>query len=463
MKLRKLILWTTVFFLPIFSTGRGAELTQAPVAESSAPEVQQGTQSGTENAPPVPNYPPAVTLEPSSNNPLPQEPRPLNRVEVPSEDQRKQPVEEPVPSSTELRPVSPETVQKTNEQLLEEGVYFNVANEACTDVIKQISRATGKNFLLDEGLSRCKITIISERKVTKDELWEVFLSALEVAGYTVVSGPAGLHKLVPLRAALSEPIPMYTGDSPYTDAFVTRLLPLKNISASDMANAIKGMVSKDGNLFAYPATNTLIITDTGTNIDRLVRLVKELDQTGPQEVLEIIPLQYASAKDVGDKVQQLFDEEGASASGNQRAGRTRAKGGEEDVTKISKILPDERTNSLIVLASKMAIRQIRDVVQRLDTPLTQQSGKIHVYYLRQANAEELATTLSSLTQSMSQERAKLGTEKGAPRAPGLGFELEGQVNITADKNTNALVIMASPKDYETLIDKVISKLDIPRK
>src|SRR5262249_807433 len=179
-----------------------------------------------------------------------------------------------------------ETVTETAKKVEAEGIYFNIADDDIREVVKQISRALGKNFLLDDKL-RGKVTIISERKMTKDEVWEAFQSALDVLGYTIVDGPAGLLKIVGTRDALSNPIDFYTDKTPFTDRFVTRLITLKNISASDMANVIKGLVSKDGNLFAYPVTNTLIITDSGTNIDRLIRLINELDQEGPQEVLEI--------------------------------------------------------------------------------------------------------------------------------------------------------------------------------
>ena len=212
----------------------------------------------------------------------------------------------PAPAVSPVNPVS------------DDMVYLNVQDQEITDVIRQISKATKRNFIID-GKVKGKVTIISEKMMTREEAYQAFLSALEVAGFTVVSGPAGMLKLVALKDAVSSPIPIHVDSTPYTDSFITRLVTMENISALDMSNAIKGLISKDGNLMAYPATNTLIITDSGTNIDRLMKIIKELDQEGPQQTVEIIPIHYADAKQVASMVLNLFE---SSSGGASRAGST---------------------------------------------------------------------------------------------------------------------------------------------
>ena len=377
--------------------------------------------------------------------------------------------------SQPLRPVLPQTIAAAEKKVEEEGIYFNVADEDIREVIKQISRALGKNFILDDKI-RGKITIISERKMTKDEIWEAFQSALDVNGFTITQGPAGLLRLVPVREAISHPIDLYTEATPFTDRFITRLITLKNISAADMANVIKGLVSKEGNLFAYPVTNTLILTDSGTNIDRLVRLINELDQEGPQEVLEIIPILYASAKDLAAKITQIFETEktGAPAAAVPvRRGAAPAGAQLEETPRLRKVIPDDRTNSLIVLASKMAIQKVRDLIKKLDSPLIGDEGEVHVYYLKNASAKDMATVLNAIAGTVQQAKdkdKKGGATATTPEAAKAavspligGAEFVGKFTVTADESTNALVITAGSKDYNTLIDQVISKLDIPRR
>ncbi|MFH1875112.1 MAG: type II secretion system secretin GspD [Pseudomonadota bacterium] len=349
----------------------------------------------------------------------------------------------------------------------EEMIYLNVQDQDIKDVIRQISKATSKNFIIDDKI-RGKITILSERMMTKEEAYQAFLSALEVAGYTVVTGPAGIIKVVSLKDAISSPIPIHVDSTPYTDSFVTRLISLQNISAVDMSNAIKPLISKDGNLFAYPATNTIIITDSGTNIDRLMKIIKELDQEGPQQVIEIVPIKYAEAEQIATTVLSLFEaEQQRTATTTRRTtrGAAAATSSEEGLQDLSKIIADTRTNSVIVVASKRSIQKIRSIIARLDTFTGDDTGTIHVHYLKYANAEEMAATLSAVT-------ANAGAGAGAVVKPAgktqtttspTVAQFEGGMSIGADKTTNALIITASAKDYQMLVDGLISKLDVPRR
>lgn len=329
----------------------------------------------------------------------------------------------------------------------EELVYLNVIDQDIKDIIYQISKATSRNFIIDEKV-RGKVTIISEKMMTREEAYQAFLSALEVAGFTTVTGPGGIIKVVSKRDAVSSPVPIHIDSTPYTDSFVTRLVKLENISALEMSQAIKGMVSKDGNMFAYPATNTLIITDSGTNIDRLMKIIKELDQEGPQEVVEIIPIKNADAKTVAQTVLGLFETKAGAAGGKRAVG--------EEVEEVSKIIADDRTNSIIVVANKRALAKVHEIIGRLDRSVTEGGGLVHVHYLKYANATKLATTLSAAT-------AKGSVPKDVKGAAPPVAQFEGGVSIGADESTNSLIITASPKDYKLLVEELLSKLDIPRR
>lgn len=358
----------------------------------------------------------------------------------------------------------------------EELIYLNATDVEIKDMIKQISKATGTNFLIEEKL-RGKITIISEKPMTKEMAYQAFLSALQVMGYTTVETPAGLIKIVPTKQALSEPIDLYKSDHPNTDRFITRIIQVANISANDLSTVIKPLVSKDGNLFAYPQTNSLIITDSGANIERVLRIVKELDHEGPQEVIEIIPIKHADAADITEKVLSLYESQiGSAAGANQARGRQVRRGGPEleESPSISKVISDERTNSLIVLGDKRSIIKLRGLIDRLDTPTDGTEGSIHVYYLKHANAKEMAEVLSSLVSGAKPDKNKKGAAKtptAQPARPAAAakdeavgaVQLSGDVKVTADESTNSLVITASPKDFQILITQVINKLDIPRR
>lgn len=360
----------------------------------------------------------------------------------------------PVPGTVQPDLPDAEAVATAEGTPQEELVYLNVQDAEIRDVVKQISRATQRNFIIDDKV-RGKVTILSEKPMTRDEAYQTFLSALEVAGFTVVAGPSGVYKIVALRDAVREPIPTHVDTTPITSSYITRLISLTNISALEMANAIKGLVSKDGNLFAYPSTNTLIITDSGINIDRLMKIIKELDQEGPQEVMEIIPIQYASARDVAQVLSSIFSE-----NGQNKTARRPAKGAQEGEDSISKVIADERTNSVIVMASKRSIESVKSIIRRLDAKVSDgREGRIHVYYLKHAKAKEMADTLASVTAGGAKSAAKSGG-KGTDIAVA---EFEGGLKIAPDEPTNSLIITATSQDFQTLIDKVISKLDVPRR
>ncbi|MDO8493960.1 MAG: secretin N-terminal domain-containing protein, partial [Deltaproteobacteria bacterium] len=339
----------------------------------------------------------------------------------------------------------------------DDSVYLNVQDQDIKEVIKAISKFTGRNFIIDSKVSG-KVTILSHSKMTKDQAYQAFLSALETAGFTTVEGPAGLLKVIPLKDAKNFPIPTHIDTTPYTDSYITRLIKLENISAGEMANAIKGLISRNGDLFAYPETNTLVITDSGTNIDRLMKIIKELDQEGPQEVVEIIPIHYASAKEIAGIVLNLFEEE--------KNRQTPRRGDQpEEVASVSKIIADERTNSIIVLASKRAIDKVKELINRLDARLEEGAeGKIHVHYLKYAKASDITSVLQGLSGTVVPKPAAAagGAAPKAGESGAMVAELE-DFKVAADETTNSLLITASPKTYRVLVEKVIDKLDIPRK
>lgn len=435
---------------------------------------------------PIQTPPPGAVPPPPPDQTPPAEPSGYDSLNVPKA-VPVQPTTVPGgPAATPSRPVpiapgapaAPSAIQDS------EGLYLNAVDTDIREIIKQIAKVTGKNFLVDQKI-RGKITIISEKKMTVEEAYQAFLSSLEVLGYTVVQAPGNLTKIVPMKDALQQPLPIYTEDSPITDAFITRIIPMKNISALDMSNAVKGLVSKQGNLFAYPATNTLIVTDTGSNINRLLKIIKELDQGGPSETIEIIPLKYANAKDVAQKITELYEQGAAATGARGQAAGARApaarRGPElEEAPYLSKIIADDRTNSVIILASNRAIEKVRGLIARLDRKLEEGAeGQIHVHYLKHADAKDLAEVLASLTATSLTVGRQAGAAGRGADAPtraggvqdgtttagraGVVAQFEGGLKVAADENTNALIITATAKDYQTLADEVITKLDIPRK
>ncbi len=319
-------------------------------------------------------------------------------------------------------------------------------------VIKFISELTGKNFVVDSKV-KGKVTVISPTKITIEEAYRMFESILEVEGYTTV--PAGKAiKIIPSREAKEkgiEAISRERGAFLGEDRIITRIIHLKFIDADSLLNVIKPLVSKESSLVTYPYTNDIILTDVASNIKKILTIIEELDVEGFQEEISVVSLEYADSKTLAAELKSIFEEK-ARAPTPAPARRPRARPGAVPAAgkRIIRIIPDERTNSIVLVANVDDTIAMKKVIDDLDIPAPMGKGKINVYYLKNADAEEMAKVLTDIT------------SKARPtKEPKKGVEFAGEVIITPDKSTNSLVITASPQDYEVLRG-VIEKLDIRR-
>ncbi|OQY51239.1 MAG: type II secretion system protein GspD [Desulfobacteraceae bacterium 4572_87] len=305
--------------------------------------------------------------------------------------------------------------------------------------IKFISELTGKNFVIDKGV-RGKVTIISPNKITVDEAYKVFESVLEVHGFTTV--PSGnIIKIVPAASARTKSVETRlrrgaTLDS--EDKVVTQLIPLRYAEPDELKKLFSPFISKSSVMVSYPPTRTLIVTDVMSNIQRLLSIARAIDVEGVGEEISVIPLEYASASPLAKSLNSVFE---------RRAIKQKRTAGPQTVTKI---VADERTNSLVVVSSEDDAAKIRKLVKLLDKEAPRGKGDIHVFYLQHANAEELTKVLTAIP-------SKKTTEKNKGKAPILSKD----ARIVADQATNSLVIMADQDDY-LVLEEVIQKLDIPR-
>ncbi|MCD4716159.1 MAG: type II secretion system secretin GspD, partial [Desulfobacterales bacterium] len=318
-------------------------------------------------------------------------------------------------------------------------VTINFDNVDIHVFIRFISELTGKNFVIDKAITG-KVTIISPTKISVGEAYKVFESVLEVNGYTTV--PAGsIVKIVPSVSARSKDIEtrLKREISIPQDKLVTQLIPLKYADPDNLKKLFAPLISKTSVVVSYPPTGMLIVTDVLSNINRLIRIIEIIDVEGVGEEISVVPIEHATASVMAKSLNSIF----------QRSGRKAKKG----VTgaPVIRIVPDERTNTLIILASEDDTLKVRQLIDLLDKETPRGEGDIRVFYLQNANAEDLAQVLMSIP-----SKGTKGTKKG--KAPVVSKE----VQIVADKATNSLVITSDKEDYLVLED-VIKKLDIPRR
>lgn len=327
---------------------------------------------------------------------------------------------------------------------------FDFPDVSLEDLTKHMQKLTGINLIMDKGL-KGKVSIIAPTPITVGDAWKAFLTALNMNGYSLMKSGA-FYKIINARDVRYTPTKIYTGTyTPETENYVMRIIPLKNISTGEITRSFRPFMSRYGRIIDIKQTNTIIIHDTGANINRLVRLIKFLDVPGHEESLQIIKVKHSSAQEIAKLIEQILS--------NNQKGRNRSSSRSRTTGEvISKIIAEPRTNSIIALANLEGIQRLRGLVKKLDVRnVDAGSGKVHVYYLNYSDAETVSKTLTSLTANSGQAKSSRFSKNQSAAAT----LFTDQVKVTADKENNALVISASPTDYLTL-KAVIKKLDIPR-
>jgi general secretion pathway protein D len=306
-------------------------------------------------------------------------------------------------------------------------------------IIQAVSEVTGKNFIIDPRVN-AKVTMLSATPMSPQAFYQAFLSVLQVYGYVAV--PAGkVIKIVPntdVRSLPADDLPETV--SPTSDEIVTQIISMKNVSAAQLVPILRPLVAQYGHLQAYPSGNMMIISDRASNVNRIMKIVERMDETG-DEAPEIITLHNAAAADVVKIVNSLNQGQGA-----------------EGAAAAFKVVADDRTNSVLLTGEKSQRLKIKALIVNMDTPLTS-GGDTQVRYLRYADAEKIADKLKG--QASATAKAQGGPAAGGPGAGGGTPNVDASVTIWADVATNALIITAPPKIMKSLM-AVIDKLDIRR-
>ncbi|RMH22516.1 MAG: type II secretion system protein GspD [Gammaproteobacteria bacterium] len=316
-------------------------------------------------------------------------------------------------------------------------VTLNLKNADIRSVITTISDITGKNFIIDPRV-KGKVTIISAKPMSKDAVYQVFLSLLQVHGFSAVPGPNAI-KILPEATAKQYALPTAANRTPGRNAeMVTRVLEIKHVPAVQLVPILRPLIPQQGHMAAYSPSNILIISDHADNIRRLEKIIAGIDKPEGNE-LEIIPLKNASASEVVKVLNALTN----SSQNNKQPNNSRPI-----------LVADERTNSIIIGGDKSSRLRIRSIIVNLDTPL-ESEGNIRVVYLHYAEAKELATILTGIKDNLVKEA------QGKKQGSNLKAAEVSNSYIQADEGTNSLVISAPPDLYQSLLS-VIRQLDVRR-
>ena len=309
----------------------------------------------------------------------------------------------------------------------EDSAQINFKDVDIKVLIDTVSRITKKTFIVDPRING-KITISTGRNIDENELYEIFLSVLQVHNFSAVK-VGNIIKIIPSNKAKQLPVPVIDDDvveltDKKPDDLITRVIRVEHVPASMLVPILRPLVPSTGQLQAYQPSNTIVISDTTANIERLVKVIKKMDRADDEQ-MEVVPLKYASAAELAQTIQKL----------NSSNSKIRIPG-------KAKISADVRTNSLLLGGDKSTRQEMRKIIKKLDTP----KKALEVIELKYAVATELAETIKNIQNTTS-------VRKGVTHRKPI---------ISVDKRTNSLLLGGDTATRQQ-IKRIIANFDKPRK
>lgn len=322
-------------------------------------------------------------------------------------------------AAEQAQPINPATAGEDHRQ-----ITFDFQNEDIGVFIRFVSEITGRNFLVDPRV-RGPVTVVAPQRISAADLWAVFLSVLDVHGFTVVDArPAA--KIVPAAEAVTKNVAM-PAVLPAEDRLVTRVIPLFYTDANALKSILVPLVSQRGALVGVSFANLLVITDTASNILRLLTIINAIDVEDDGTRITLVPLQYADSREMAETLNRLFETRPKSASVANAA--------------PVRFFAAERSNALLFRSSKLEVAGLEALIRTLDEKKPLDRGRVRIHRLSFARAEETAEVLASVATGIADP----------PKS----------VRIWPDAATNSLIVDADPVTHRSLTE-VIGKLDAPR-
>jgi len=323
-------------------------------------------------------------------------------------------------------------------------VNFNFEQVELGNLVNLVGEQTGKRFVLDAAVTG-RVSVITREKIPQSEVFPLFVAVLEGSGYTVVNldGVYHVRRLVgedPLQA------PVVGAEIPLEGVgLITRVIKLEHVRAVDVRPLLEPMVrrAENGSLSAFAPTNHLVITDTASNIERIEDLLSEIDRKGQSTQLSVIPLKFASARDLADQISAAL--RGAESSNAQLSRRVQqVVAGNGSVTPGFTLIAADQANALIVSAGPLQLKQIQDMVAELDIPPDSiASGRLRAVFLNYLKAEDAAVQLTTLLDKRTEVDAR------------------DRIAVEADVANNAILVDASPLAF-TSVKELLEQIDRPQ-
>lgn len=343
---------------------------------------------------------------------------------------------------TTVLPVHSSYAQK---EALDGGITLDFEDVEIRDLIRFMAESTSMNFIVDNRV-KGKVTVISPTSLDKSQALEVFETLIVASGFTITpTKTEGVFRILPQGDAAKTPIDVVFKKDEYRPSqLVTEIIPLNFANIEDVLPIIKPLLSGQSNLASYLPNNALIVTESHANLQRIKKLIKRIDSpTGEGSNITLLPLNHADAIQVANIVDRIF------------SSRRLPKGAQK-----VEVLPEAASNSLLVVADKAQLNEIRDLVKKLDGNANDDVRAVEIVYLRHANAKDLEGVIDQIVEN-AEDAKDDETDEDKSSSVLANTTFRSNVSVVADESINALVISAEPSDMVTL-KAMIDNLDIRR-
>ncbi len=344
-------------------------------------------------------------------------------------------------------------------------VAFSLDDADLSELLRVMGQLTGRRFIIaTTKIKSFKASVFSPQKITVAEAYQAFLAILQSNALTVLPS-GGFWKVVDtLDVTRQSSLPLARGSEPVSaeERYVTRIQRLAHASAEELAtNVLAKFQSRDGTAVAYGPGNLLILTDTGENIRRMLKIVEEIDvaSDGARDRVWMEPLFYVASADMEKKLGEIFDLKSAAKPAVAPAGAAAVALSTSGDDHLARLVALDRPNALVIVGTKAAYDRALAFIRRIDVPVSSE-GDIHVVALQHADAKKIVPAINEAVQGAS-------AASGAPGAVGRASSgplsiLEGKVLVSAEETTNSILVTSSERDFGAVRD-VIRKLDLPRR
>ena len=404
------------------------------------------------------------------------------------------------PEGEEVAEVPDDEAVEEEEFAEDEGMVNLRSNMTLKEMVKTISEITSEVYLLSDKIRDKNVTIITPQGgFERENAFRIFEILLDMNGYSVVSS-SGVNKIVPKKGIKSESIPLRSdfdlGES--SQKYVMKLIKLKSVKAKGVSNILRSLVSKDGYMKAYEPSNTLVVIDNEDNVSRIAEVVASLDY---DKKIEFVKVHNTSSGNVIFKLLEIFSPKSAKRKPSKSKDDSFISGSSELLG--FKVINDERTNSIIVIADPRDISLIKETIAVLDIESEHAEQDVYVISVKNADAEQIIEVLGNLftegkgsivssasyrdqtrqsgrtgqsSSRLGDSNLSSGGESGGLGSQGGNIQRGGSkqtgdsvvvsssdgLKITSDPATNSIIVVGSLTQYR-MVKQIVDKLDVRRR